>query len=184
MVIKNVQFAYVHVFEKDELMNKFSVRILIPKNSPQLAEIQSAIQAAVLAGADKLKGLNFDWTYVLHDGDAKLTQKGERLHPGCYYLNAKSNNQPGIVKVNTSGMGGKTMAITDETEFYSGCYGWADVNFFAFNQGVNRGISCAINNILKTGGEDGQGNGPHMGGGRSSAEAVFGADLVTDDLPE
>ena len=90
--------------------------------------------------------------------------------------------KPGIVKVNPTGIGGKTMAITDESEFYSGCYGWADVGFFAFNQGVNSGISVGLNNLLKTGGEDGQGNGQYMGG-RSSAESVFGAEIEADDMP-
>ena len=180
IVIKDVRFAYVHVFEKDELADKYTCRVLVPKNSPQLPQIQAAIQAACTVGAAKLRGKTVPWTEVLHDGDAKTNKDGEAIHPGYYYLNAKSSNKPGIVKVNTTGIGGKTMAITDDTEFYSGCYGWADVGFFAFNQGVNCGISVGLNNVLKCGGEDGQGNGQYMGG-RSSAEAVFGAELDDED---
>lgn len=182
IVIRNVQFAYVSVFEPSDLSGKYEVRILIPKNSPQLTEVKQAIQAAVTIGADKLKGLQISWENVIHDGDTKLSRDGKPVHPGHYYINAKSNSKPGIVKANNTGLGGKTMEITDPTEFYSGCYGAADVNFFAFNQGVNRGISCGLNNILKIGGENGAGDGPRMGGGRASAESVFGAVIDDDEL--
>lgn len=179
IVIKNVRFAYVHVFEKDEMADKYTVRILIPKNSPQLGDIKACIAAACAAGSAKLGGKQVPWNKVLHDGDIEAKGKD---HAGHYYLNAKSTNKPGVVKVNPTGIGGKTMAITDETEFYSGCYGWADVGFFAFNQGVNSGISVGLNNLLKTGGEDGLGNGQYMGG-RSSAESVFGAEIEANDMP-
>ena len=182
IIIKNVRFAYVHVFEKDELADKYTCRILVPKNSPQIEDIKKCIAAACAAGADRLGGRQVPWTEVLHDGDAKKNADGQSVHPDFYYLNAKSSNKPGVVKINPTGVGGKTMAITDESEFYSGCYGWADVGFFAFNQGVNRGISVGLNNVLKTGGEDGLGNGQYMGG-RSSAESVFGAEIEADDMP-
>ena len=178
ILLKNVRFAYVHVFEKDELADKYTCRILVPKNTPQLGEIQAAIKAACSSpnGVKALGGKVIPWTEVLHDGDAKLTKGRQPVHPGYYYLNAKSSNKPGVVKVNSTDIGGKTMEITDESEFYSGCYGWADLGFFAFNQGVNYGISVGLNNVLKIGGEDGLGNGEFMGG-RASAESVFGAEL-------
>jgi hypothetical protein len=184
IIIKNVRFAYVHVFEKDELADKYTCRILVPKNSPQIEDIKGCIAAACTCpdGMRKLGGTVIPWTEVLHDGDAKQSKEGQSVHPGFWYLNAKSTNKPGVVKINPTGVGGKTMAITDESEFYSGCYGWADVGFFAFNQGVNRGISVGLNNVLKTGGEDGLGNGQYMGG-RSSAESVFGAEIEADDMP-
>ena len=180
VVIKNVRFCFVHVFDKDDLSSKYSCRILIPKNSPQIPEIQKAIQYAITAGQAVLKGRKASWEDVLHDGDTE--GKGED-HAGHWYLNAKSTNKPGVVKVNKTGMGGKTVEITDPGEFYSGCYGWASVGFFAFNQGVNAGITVGLNNVLKTGGEDGEGNGAFMGG-RSSAESDFGAELDANDMPE
>ena len=183
IIIKNVRFAYVHVFEKDELADKYTCRILIPKNSPQIEDIKRCIAAACAAGSDKLGGRQIPWTEVLHDGDVKKNADGQPVHPGYWYLNAKSTNKPGVVKVNSSGIGGKTMEITDEAEFYSGCYGWADLGFFAFNQGVNYGISVGLNNVLKIGGEDGLGNGQFMGG-RASAESVFGAELEDEDEDE
>lgn len=179
IILKNVRFAFAHVFEPDDMNGKYSVRILIPKNSPQIKEIAEAIKAACEAGADKLKGVQIKLSDVLHDGD---DGKHDESHAGHYFLNAKSTNKPGVVKVNNTGLGGKTTEITDPREFYSGCYGWASVGFFAFNQKGNQGISVGLNNLLKTGGEDGNGNGSFMGG-RVSAEADFGSEL-DDDMPE
>ena len=174
IVIKDVRFAFVHVYQPDDLSGKYSCRLLIPKNSPQIEDIKRCILTANQIGSSKLNGKVIPWSKVLHDGDV---EQSDEAHAGHYYLNAKSTNKPGVVKVNLSGLGGKTMEITEESgEFYSGCYGWADVGFFAFNQGVNFGISVGLNNVLKTGGEDGQGNGQYMGG-RISAESVFGAEL-------
>ena len=33
VVVRNVRFSYVHVFEKDDFNNKYSVSILFPANS-------------------------------------------------------------------------------------------------------------------------------------------------------
>jgi hypothetical protein len=68
--------------------------------------------------------------------------------------------------------------ITDEDEFYSGCYGYASVSFFAYDNGVSKGVTCGLNALLKS--RDGE----RFGGG-SSAEADF-ADILgdIDDLDE
>ena len=69
LVIKNVRFAFVHVFSPDDLSGRYSVRILVPKNSPQLGEIRACIQAAVTAGSAVLKGRAVNASDVIHDGD-------------------------------------------------------------------------------------------------------------------
>lgn len=173
VVIKDVRFSYVHLFEKDN-NDKYSVSLIIPRNSPHIAEIKAAVQAAAKNGVAKL-GSNFrlDINKVLHDGD--IEKINDEAYANSYYLNAKSPKKVGIVKKNESGIGGKTTDITDPDEFYSGCYGMASVTFFAFNSGTNRGIGCALNNVLKT--EEGE----RLGGG-ASAEADFGEML--DELDE
>ena len=169
VIIKNARFSYVHVFQKDD-NDKYSVSILIEKNDPQVEEIKNAIKAAAQAGAGKLAGAKVSLGSILHDGD--IDKAADPAYAGCYYLNAKSRTKPGVVKKNTSGMGGKTTDITDESEFYSGCYGAASVNFFAFNTGTNKGVACGLNNLMKL--HDGD-----FLGGRSSAEADLGS-LVDD----
>jgi hypothetical protein len=64
----------------------------------------------------------------------------------------------------------KLVEVTDEDEVYSGCYGVASVNFFAFNNAGNKGVAAGLNNVLKT--KDGE-----YLGGRTSAQSEFGDDL-------
>ena len=60
----------------------------------------------------------------------------------------------------------------DKEEFYSGCYGRASINFYAFNVSGNKGIAAGLNNLQKL--EDGE----RLSGG-SSAEEDFSDD---DDM--
>lgn len=182
VIIRNVRFSYAHVFQKDN-NDKYSVSVIIPKTHPQLTEIRDAIKAAVTSGVAKLGDrYRLQDVKVLHDGDADRPE--DKAYAGSFYLSARSNTRPGVVKPNTTGIGGKTTDITDENEFYSGCYGHVSVNFFAFNSGTNKGIACGLNNICKTR------DGDYLGG-RASAESDFadedfsdsGLGTETDDLP-
>lgn len=174
VVVRNVRFSYVHVFEKDTFNDKYSVSILFPKGDKEmLDEIKQAVKAAATQGAAKLgPGYQVKLSSVIHDGDVE--KAGDEAYKGMYYLNAKSDRKPGVVKRNTTGLGGKTVEISSPDEFYSGCYGHASVTFFAFNQGVNKGISVALNNLMKT--RDGD-----PLGSAQSAEADFGQFVEDDD---
>lgn len=172
LVIRDVRFSYVHLFEKDS-NDKYSVSLIIPKNSPQIQEIKAAISEAVRNGAAKL-GTSFrlDINKVLHDGD--IEKINDKAYANAYYLNAKSKRPVGIVKKNETGMSDKTIGISDPDEFYSGCYGAASIAFYAFNSGTNKGIGCAVKNVLK------QDEGPRLDGG-SSAESDFGGMIDEED---
>ena len=74
-------------------------------------------------------------------------------------MNANSINAPGVVDANRN-------EIMDKSEVYSGCYGRASINFYAFNANGNRGIACGLNNLQKI--RDGESL-----GGRASAESDF-----------
>ena len=65
-------------------------------------------------------------------------------------------------------------AITDEDEFYSGCYGRASLNFFPYNASGNKGVAAGLNNLQKI--KDGD---PLSG--RQSAEADFDDDFGVED---
>ena len=79
-------------------------------------------------------------------------------------MNANSNTAPGIVDADRQ-------VILDHSEVYSGVYGRASVNFYAFNSNGNKGIACSLNNLQKI--RDGE----HLGG-KSSAEEDF---AIEDD---
>ena len=64
--------------------------------------------------------------------------------------------------------------IIDTSELYSGIYGRASINFYAFNTNGNKGIACGLNNLKKL--RDGE-----PLGGKSRAEDDF-ADDDDDDF--
>ena len=62
--------------------------------------------------------------------------------------------------------------IITRSEVYSGVYGRASINFYAFNSNGNRGIACGLNNLQKF--RDGE-----PLGGKASASSDF--DTEDDD---
>ncbi len=82
-------------------------------------------------------------------------------------MNANSGTAPGIVDADRQ-------PIIDTSEVYSGVYGRASINFYAFNSNGNKGIACGLNNLQKI--KDGE----HLGG-KMSAEDDF-ADGDEDDF--
>ena len=87
-------------------------------------------------------------------------------YAGCYFINANSATKPGVVDASCQ-------PIHDTSELYSGIYGRASINFYAFNANGNKGIACGLNNLQKL--RDGE-----PLGGKSRAEDDF-ADMDDDD---
>lgn len=170
VITGKVRFSYAHVFEPQAAegsdKEKYSVSIIIPKEDKKtLAKIDKAIELALENGKAKFggkipKGLKMP----LRDGDE---ERDDEVYAGSMFLSANSNTKPGIVDENLD-------PIMDKNEFYSGCYGRASINFYAFNVGGNKGIACGLNNLQKL--EDGE----RLGGSISSAEDDFGS--ADDDL--
>ena len=57
-------------------------------------------------------------------------------------FNANSATAPGIVDAARN-------PIIEHSEVYSGVYGRASINFYAFNSNGNKGIACGLNNLQK-----------------------------------
>ena len=83
-------------------------------------------------------------------------------------LNANSATAPGIVDADCN-------PILTRSEVYSGVYGRASINFYAFNSNGNKGIACGLNNLQKI--RDGE-----PLGGKSSAASDFSTDADEDFL--
>lgn len=167
------RFSFVHLMEKFAFDNtqeaKFSVRLLIPKTAKAtLTLISQTVQAMMTDPKVKAKLGTMPAKKIianmLHDGDDDAERYPEQA--GCYYLNM-SNTRPVDVR---QVIGGQMVPVTDPTEIYSGCYGHASFNLFAYDRNGNKGISCSLNNVLKT--EDGD----SLGGTASRACDDF-ADL-------
>lgn len=168
-----VRFCYANVFEPTAMNEgetpKYSVCILIPKSDEvTLNKIKKAIEVAKEQGRGKIADKNgkvpANIKTPLRDGD--IEREDDPNFEGCYFLNASSTRKPGIVNRSLE-------PIMSKDEFYSGCYGRAALNFYAYN--VNsKGIAAGLNNLQKL--EDGE---PLAGG--SSAEEDFGGENAFDD---
>ena len=168
-----IRFSYANVFEPKAMDEnsepKYSVTLLIPKKDKVTVEkIKRAIKAAELEGKSKTFGGKIPKVYrypALRDGDEEKPDNEE--YEGCYFVNAKSSTKPGLVDEDVN-------EIITRDEFYSGCYGRASINFYAYNKGGNKGIGCGLNNLQKL--EDGE----NLGGGGATAAEDFGTG--EDDL--
>jgi hypothetical protein len=165
-----VRFSYLHVFKPaaapGSTTEKYSASLIIPKSDKEtLRKINAAIEAAKIAGKEKLSGKG-KLKLPLRDGDEE--RDGDDAYAGCFFLNASSNTKPGVVDKDVN-------PIMEQDEVYSGCYGRASINFYAFNTSGNKGIACGLNNIQKV--KDGEA----LGGSRSKAEDDFAEVLDEDD---
>lgn len=168
VITGKVRFCYANVFVPTAMEGsdkaKYNVCILIPKEDEKTIEkIKAGIEAAVVLGMDKV-GKNGKIApgakMPLRDGDEE--RPDDEVFAGHYFINANSNNKPQIVDAALE-------PIMAKEEFYSGCYGRASVNFYAFNTQGNKGIACGLNNLQKL--EEGE-----RLSGASSAEDDFADD--------
>lgn len=173
VVTGKVRFCYAHVFEPTAMNEgdtpKYNICILIPKDdTATLDKINRAIEAAKELGKSKLANaqgkIPANIKLPLRDGDVE--RPDDPAYENCYFINANSNRMPGIVDRNCN-------PIIEKEEFYSGCYGRASLNFYAFNV-QSKGIAAGLNNLQKL--ADGE---PLAGG--SSAEEDFGGENAFDD---
>ena len=174
VVTGKVRFCYANVFEPTAMNDtdtpKYNICILIPKSDTvTLDKIKKAIEAAKEAGKAKLADRNgkipMNIKLPLRDGD--IDRSDDPAFEGMMFINASTLRKPSIVDRDLN-------PIMSREEFYSGCYGRASINFYAFNV-QSKGIAAGLNNLQKL--EDGE---PLMGG--STAEEDFGGDNSYDDL--
>lgn len=170
----NTRWSYANVWEPKSINGgtpKFSVSLIIPKSDTKtIAKINAAIEAAYHEGESKLKGNGKSVPPLaalktpLRDGDAE--RPDDEAYANSYFINANATTAPGIVDADRN-------PILTRSEVYSGVYGRASINFYAFNSNGNKGIACGLNNLQKV--RDGE-----PLGGKASAES----DFATEDDDE
>ena len=171
----DTRWSYANVWQAKSINGgtpKFSVSLIIPKSDKAtIAKIRAAIEAAYREGEAKLKGNGRSVPALsvlktpLRDGDAE--RPDDEAYADSYFVNANSSTAPGIVDADRQ-------PIIDTSEVYSGVYGRASINFYAFNSNGNKGIACGLNNLQKI--RDGE-----PLGGKSRAEDDF-ADEDEEDF--
>lgn len=144
------RWSYANVWQAKSINGgalKFSVSLIIPKSDTKtVTAVKNAIQAAYDEGQSKLKGNSKSVPALtaiktpLRDGDAE--RPDDEAYKDSYFINANSATAPGIVDAARN-------PIIEHSEVYSGVYGRASINFYAFNSNGSKGIACGLNNLQK-----------------------------------
>ena len=173
---KETRWSYANLWEPKSINGgtpKYSVSLIIPKSDKAtVSKIKAALEAAYKEGEAKLKGNGksipaFDsLKKPLRDGDIERPDDG--AYENAYFINANSTTAPGIVDKDVN-------PILERSDVYSGVYGRASINFYAFNSNGNKGIACGLQNLQLI--KDGE-----PLGGRASAESDFATDTDDDFL--
>ena len=150
-----VRLSYVNVFKavsSNGSAPRFSVTLLIPKSDTNtMAKINAAIEEPAQDGVRPSDDMPY--------GDEC---KGHWI----ITANANEDRPPAVVGLDRQ-------PIIDQSQVYSGMYGYVNVNFFAYNSNGRKGIGWGLNAIMKS--RDGE----VLGGGRPSVDAMFG-DIPTN----
>ena len=172
----DTRWSYANVWEAKSINGgtpKFSVSLIVPKSDTKtIAKIKAAIEAAYHDGEAKLKGNGKSipppaaLKTPLRDGNVE--RPDDPAYENAYFINANSGTAPGVVDADRN-------EILNRSEIYSGVYGRASINFYAFNSNGNKGIACGLNNLQKI--RDGE-----PLGGKSRAEDDFATDADDDFL--
>jgi len=162
IVTGEVRLSYVTLFEARKISEKdkeakYSVTILIPKDTPAgqktIADIKMAIKKAAEKGAQKHFGgripTNLDVISTLRDGDAAVNDLGELKNiknpelTGMMYMRLASKFAPKVLNA-------QKQEILNPLEVYSGIYGKVSMTLFAYSGEGRRGISAVLNNVMIT----------------------------------
>lgn len=158
VVTGEVRLSYVTVFEPKAFKDgepKYSVTILIPKNTPDgqktIAGIQNAIKKAAEHGAQKHFGGRIPTAvnHTLKDGDVEVDDLGELKkikNPELadhMYMRLSSKYAPKVLNP-------QRQEILNPLEVYSGIYGKVSLTTFAYSGDGKRGVSAVLNNVLIT----------------------------------
>ena len=159
LILKNVRFSYVRVFEAEQYQGvgefHYSVVLLIPKTDTALVkQINDAVKAEAqdyFAKDPKFKGrVPENYKSPLKDGDAP-EKKGKAGYEGMYYITAKRKEEHGQPIV----IDKHKQPITVKEDMYSGSWGVASISIYGFNMSAdNRGITAGLNGIQKVTDDD------------------------------
>lgn len=153
-IIIPCRLSYANIWEARESLEgdkmQYSCCLLIPKHDTDtLQRLQKLIAKvetdAVTAkwGGKKPAGYTHP---LLRDGDTDPTKGGEANYAGCYFLNAKANDDhpPKIIDARCN-------PVMDRDEVYSGCYANVKVAIYAYNHAKGgKGLGAGLVAIQKT----------------------------------
>lgn len=182
-----VRFSYVHLEAPYAIMPgqaaKYSVQILIPKTATETLELIKAGQAAAYEAKKQIfKGKAFAAVETtLRDGDLEHPDLEE--YAGMMFMSLSNKYAPKVVGTQRDENGAfKPLDVTDPEEIYSGFYGRAGMDFFAYDSPAKKGISASLSTVQKV--RDGEKLGGHVSdpnGDFAEFEDDSADDLLADD---
>lgn len=159
LILKNVRFSYVRVFEAEQFNGvgefNYSVVLLIPKtDTAMVKQINDAVKAEAqeyFAKNPKFKGrVPENYKSPLRDGDDPK-KEGQAGYEGCYYITAKRKEEHGKPIV----IDKSKQPITVKEDIYSGSWGVASISLYGYNMSSeNCGITAGLNGIQKVTDDD------------------------------
>ena len=170
LVTGKVRASFCNLEEPNTMSDKYQLDILIPKDSPEVKRVNSAVNAAVKEGQEK------KWDgkkpakllMPLKDGDEKIAEAEKpelyKAYEGMYYLTPKA------VKPSDFYCFDRDRNVISPDEIYSGCYIRCSMEFFPYKHEMGgKGVSVALRAIQFVA------DGESLGGGRQTEDSARSA---------
>ncbi len=142
--LKDVRITFPQLFDAKQVNGqgepKFSAAFLVPRDHPQIGEIQKAITEAAAAkwGAKadiELKKLKAADRLAVHDGDAKSDYEG---YEGNLFINASNRIRPLVID------GNRAPLTASDGKPYSGCYVNVILEFWAQDNQFGKRVNASL----------------------------------------
>lgn len=136
MLTPEFRVSFPKLFTADE-NGKFGLSMIFDKET-DFSLLEKAVEAKIKEVWPRGKPKK-DYVYPIHDGEDSDREE----HEDKFYVNGKCGKyRPGIVDANLC-------EITDESEFYPGCYARAVITVYHWVHKGKCGISVNVRNIQK-----------------------------------
>lgn len=145
--LRNVRLAFPALFEAKTVNGEgapaFSGAFILPKNHPQVKEINATIETVAKAkwgpkAEAILKQARAADKVALHDGDAKSEYDG---FAGNLYISARNKSRPLVVDKDKTPLG------QADGKPYAGCYVIASLEFWAQDNNYGKRINASLRGV-------------------------------------
>ena len=144
VLLKDARLTFPALFTAKQVQGqgeaKFSAGFLLPRNHPQLKEVEAALLAVATEkwgakSGEVLKALKAGDRMCVHDGDSKSDYDG---YAGQLFINASNKIRPLVIDANRNPIEESAGTI------YSGCYVNVKLEFWAQDNQFGKRINASL----------------------------------------
>lgn len=144
--LRNVRLAFPELWSAKQVNGEgdpaFSAVFLLPRDHPQIKEIQAAIEEVGKAKwkdqwPNVKKQLQASDKLVLHDGDTKAQYAG---YEGNWFINSRAQAEKRPLIIDRD----KTPLIAADGRPYAGCYVNASIEIWAQSNGYGKRVNASL----------------------------------------